>query len=46
MINSVQDREDPGQGELDVGAIVGENVLVVTFEVVDASVALSIIFAA
>jgi len=48
VINSVEDREDPSQRELDVGAIVGktENVLVFTFVLVDAYVALSIIFAA
>jgi hypothetical protein len=48
VLDSVGDREEPSQRELDVGAIVGktENVLVFTFVVVDAYVALSIIFAA
>jgi hypothetical protein len=48
VLNSVEDREEPSQRELDVGAIVGktENVLVFTFVVVDAYAALSIVFAA
>ena len=48
MLDSVEDREEPSQRELDVGANVGrtENVTVLTFVLVDVCVALSIIFAA
>lgn len=48
VINSVENRTEPSQRELDVGAIVGksENVLVYTLVLVDGFTALALIFAA